>query len=410
MRSREANYTHEEWLKLQDRALAVAAEGVTIADARRPGRPLIYVNEGFERLTGYSAQEALGRNCKFLQGERTNLATTEEIRDALREERDCTVEILNYRKDGQSFWNRLSITPIKNETGELTHFIGIQSDVTARRRAEDGLRRANNQMRRNLEEAAAIQRTWLPNALPHVAGFEFAWRYRPCEELAGDGLNVVRLDDDHVGIYVLDVSGHGVPAALLSASLSRWLSPQPEESCLFVPAPETESGYAPAAPAAVAATLNRRYGAGPATGKFFTLLYGILELSSRRFRYVTAGHPPPVLIDEQGARFCPLAGGLIMGALPDFDFGECEIRLQPGDRLLIYTDGAFEAVDANDQEMGEKRILDALADLLHRPADEALGEMIRKIEDWCPHSAPQDDVTFLSIDVQSKGEPRSAGP
>ena len=131
-----------DWLALKDRALDVAAEGVTIADARQSDRPLIYVNEGFERMTGYTAADVLGRNCRFLQGPETDAAAVAEIRAALAERRECLVEILNYRKDGTTFWNRLSITPVRDGSGEVTHFIGIQSDVTVRRLAEDGLRKA----------------------------------------------------------------------------------------------------------------------------------------------------------------------------------------------------------------------------------------------------------------------------
>jgi hypothetical protein len=85
--------------------------------------------------------EVLGRNCRFLQGPDTDPAAVAEIRAAVDEKRACVVEILNYRRDGTPFWNRLSITPVRNERGEVTHYIGIQSDVTARREAENGLRR-----------------------------------------------------------------------------------------------------------------------------------------------------------------------------------------------------------------------------------------------------------------------------
>ncbi|MDX2473036.1 MAG: PAS domain-containing protein, partial [Candidatus Krumholzibacteria bacterium] len=139
-----------DWLALQNRALAVALEGITIADARLPNRPLIYVNEGFERLTGFSAAEVMGRNCKFLQGDVADPATVDEMRQAMQEGRECTVEISNRRKDGTQFWNRLSITPVRDESGTVTHFIGIQSDVTARREAEEKLQRANDQMRNDL--------------------------------------------------------------------------------------------------------------------------------------------------------------------------------------------------------------------------------------------------------------------
>ena len=399
MRSEKKSEDHQDWLALQDRALAVAAEGITIADARLPGRPLIYVNDGFVRLTGYSAEEVLGRNCKFLQGEDADLDTVESMRRAMQEGRDCTVEILNRRKDGTPFWNRLSITPVRDDDGEVTHFIGIQSDVTARREAEHDLRRINHQMRRELEEAAVIQKAWLPQALPQVPGYEFAWRFRPCDELAGDGLNVLRLDDDHVGLYILDVCGHGVPAALASASLYRWLSPSPEDSVLFREDPDAPGGFRPADPAQVATTLNRLYGAGPETGKFFTILYGILDLRAGTFRYVTAGHPPPVRITATRARVCPLARGLPIGVLPDCEYHEQTVQLKQGDRLLLYTDGAFEAIDENDQEMGERRMLQGLVELRDLPPGEALAEAIRRVEGWCPGEQPQDDVTLLSVDV-----------
>jgi phosphoserine phosphatase RsbU/P len=149
-------------LALKDRALDVAAEGVTIADARLPDRPLIYVNEGFERVTGYPAADVLGRNCRFLQGPDTDRAAVERIRAAVAGERECVEEILNYRRDGTTFWNRLSITPVRDETGEVTHFIGIQSDVTARRNAEEELRRAKEALEDEVRLAARVQQSLLP--------------------------------------------------------------------------------------------------------------------------------------------------------------------------------------------------------------------------------------------------------
>jgi PAS domain S-box-containing protein len=157
-------------LALKDRALDVAAEGITIADARLPARPLIYANEGFERLTGYPVAEVLGRNCRFLQGPGSDPAAVAEIRAAIAAERECIVEILNYRRDGSSFWNRLSITPVRDDGGAVTHYIGIQSDVTARREAEDGLRRAKEALDHDLRLAARVQQALLPPASLRSAG------------------------------------------------------------------------------------------------------------------------------------------------------------------------------------------------------------------------------------------------
>ena len=207
---------------LKDRALDAAAEGITIADARLPDRPLIYVNEGFERLTGYRREEILGRNCRLLQGPNPDQNVVDEIRRALAAERECMVEIRNYRQDGRPFWNRLSITPVRDDSGTVTHFIGVQSDVTERREAEDALRLAkdeleaiNHRMMMELQTAAKVQRALLPKKLPDIEGASFSWIVEPCDELAGDTLNVIPLDDRRTGLFMLDVSGHGVPAALL---------------------------------------------------------------------------------------------------------------------------------------------------------------------------------------------------
>lgn len=104
--------------------------GITIASANREDEPLIYVNDGFVELTGYPHEEIVGRNCRFLQGEETDEGTVAEIREAIDAEEPITVELRNYRKGGSMFWNRLTITPIEDECGETTHFLGFQEDVT----------------------------------------------------------------------------------------------------------------------------------------------------------------------------------------------------------------------------------------------------------------------------------------
>lgn len=404
MRIEKDETERRDWLALLDRALSVAAEGITIADARLPDRPLIYVNDGFERLTGYAAEEVLGRNCRFLQGDNTDPDTVDELRRALTEGRECSVEILNHSKDGTPFWNRLSITPVRDDHGVVSHYIGVQSDVTERREAEAALRRTNEQMRKDLEEAAEVQKAWLPKVMPQVPGYEFGWQFRPCTELAGDSLGVLRLDENRVGLYILDVMGHGVPAALLSATLNRMLSSLREQSCLYEPDPDSATGLTPSSPATVAKALNRQFGLGPETGKFFTFLYGVLDIREGVFSYCTAGHPPPVRINARGARVCPMTHGLPIGVLPDGEYRERSVRVRPGDRLLIYTDGAFEAIDENDREMGEHLMLEGLRELLGEPLDSALAEMVRRVENWCPGERPEDDVTLLAFDVLPAGD------
>ena len=228
--------------ELLERALASAAEGITISDARLPDNPIVYANEGFERLTGYSREDILGRNCRFLQGKDTEPDAVSAIRNGIEDGSTTTVELLNYKKDGTPFWNRLSITPVKNPSQRITHYIGVQSDLTKRKEIEAELRRTTRQLedaygelKKDVEAAARIQRALLPSSLPQLEEVRFAWDFRPSADLAGDFLNIVPLSDHQLGIYILDVSGHGVAASLLSVTLSRWLSANPYQSFLIEP-------------------------------------------------------------------------------------------------------------------------------------------------------------------------------
>ena len=118
--------------EIRDRAVVAAGLAFTISDPRLPDNPLVFVNPAFERTTGYSREEVQGRNCRFLQGTDTDPAAVQAVRDALASREHRTVTLLNYRKDGTAFWNELSLSPVFDATGELTHYVGIQSDVTTR--------------------------------------------------------------------------------------------------------------------------------------------------------------------------------------------------------------------------------------------------------------------------------------
>ncbi len=119
-------------MHVRDRAVVAAGLSFTISDPRLPDSPLVFVNPAFQRTTGYSPAEAEGRNCRFLQGPGTEPAAVQRIRDVLRERRHESVTLLNYRKDGTPFWNEVSLSPVYDAGGELTHFVGIQADVTRR--------------------------------------------------------------------------------------------------------------------------------------------------------------------------------------------------------------------------------------------------------------------------------------
>jgi len=131
-------------LEQRARAIDTAPIGISISDPGREGNPLVYVNDRFEALTGYSSEEAVGRNCRFLQGEDTDPATVAAISDAIDAPEPVTVELRNYRKDGTKFWNRVTIAPVRDEEGDVTNYIGFQEDITERKRDEQELELARD--------------------------------------------------------------------------------------------------------------------------------------------------------------------------------------------------------------------------------------------------------------------------
>ena len=129
-----------EQLALMGQALNASTDGIVITDARLPDNPLIMANPAFERITGYTIAESIGHNCRFLQKNDRDQPALSAIRAAIRKKQSCRVVLRNYRKDGRPFWNELHIAPVRDANGETTHFIGIQSDITARKEADDALR------------------------------------------------------------------------------------------------------------------------------------------------------------------------------------------------------------------------------------------------------------------------------
>src|SRR5918995_1697453 len=137
-------------LRLLDRAVTASTNSISITDLNQPDDPLVYVNPAFERTTGYAAEEVLGRNCRFLQGDDRDQPALGELRAAVYEERHCTVVLRNYRKDGTLFWNELSVYPVRNEEGRMTNFVGVQNDVTERIKAEEILSEMRRAERRRI--------------------------------------------------------------------------------------------------------------------------------------------------------------------------------------------------------------------------------------------------------------------
>jgi len=260
------------------------------------------------------------------------------------------------------------------------------------------LAKVNSRMSRDLAAAARIQQTFLPRAAPAVPGMDFAWGYRPCDELAGDGLNVVPLGDGKVGLYVLDVSGHGVASALLSVTLSRLLSPPSDPSSILVQDGGGGDGSGVTPPAEVAARLNRLFPFDPATEQFATLVYGVLDAATGEFRYVSAGHPGPVHLPAGAGPVVLESRGSPIG-LADDAYEERSVCLGTGDRLYLYSDGVPEAMDPAGEPFGEARLLAAITRARSEPLIVGTNALLEEVVRWHGPGSPHDDISLLAVEV-----------
>ena len=282
------------------------------------------------------------------------------------------------------------------------------------------LKKANERMSRDLKAAAKIQETFLPRELPPVPGLDFAWIYRPCDELAGDGLNIIPLGDGKFGLYILDVSGHGVSSALFSVTLSRLLSPPSEPSSILIrsrddgvgrpapsaavgrPAPSEEDPHQTSfeimPPATVATRLNRLFPFDSATEQFATLLYGILDTATGEFRYVSTGHPGPVHLPSGTDPIILESEGFPIGMTPDA-YEERSIHLGAGDRLYLYSDGLPDAMAPSGNQFGNARLMTAIGQQRSEPLQKSVSNLLGEIIRWQESKIPHDDISILAVEV-----------
>lgn len=181
---------------LMRQALFEARDGITFADARLPDMPLVYVNPAFEQISGYRADELIGQNCRFLQGKDQDQPELAVIRQAIATERPCLVTLRNYRRDGEMFFNELSISPVRREDGQVTHFLGIQKDVTTRKALEEMVEASRRELTESNEQL---------RELAYRDGLTQLFNRRFLEEQLAILFNIASRQEVPLSVFVVDV-------------------------------------------------------------------------------------------------------------------------------------------------------------------------------------------------------------
>jgi len=253
-------------------------------------------------------------------------------------------------------------------------------------------------MRNDLEAAAKMQMNLLPASPSFLAGILFQWRFLPCAFLAGDILNFFLLDKNHVGFYLLDVAGHGVPAAMMSVTVSKIVTPIPLQSNLLRQVTSTPPYYNIASPAAALHKLNQFFQNEMDAMQYFTMIYGIINIETGKMSLCQAGHPPPILLKKNGTP--QLIGGdsFPVGMLAEAEYDEQQIVFEPGDRLLLYSDGVTECRDREGRQFNTSRLLQHVEEFHRSNLDELLRGIENRLRDWRGQPDFEDDVTVVVME------------
>jgi serine phosphatase RsbU (regulator of sigma subunit) len=254
------------------------------------------------------------------------------------------------------------------------------------------LQQAYRQIDLDLELARRLQASFLPRTFPEVGPVRFAVCYRPCGQVGGDFYDVFRLDEHHVGFYVADAMGHGLPASLLTIFLKRAV--QAKEV--------TGTSYRLVPPREVLARLNRELIAqGLAELPFITMIYGLLDCRDGRLEFARAAHPHPLHLPHAGPPERWQTPGTLLGIF-EADYPPLSRRLGPGDKLLLFTDGVANNPGPDDQG-------DPLAAAADRHRGLPVETFVERLaQELAAGNAPVDDVTLLGVEVLpvASGPPR----
>jgi PAS domain S-box-containing protein len=368
-------------------------------------------NEGARRIKGYRQQEILGRHFSVFYPDVDLKRGKPELELEIAQEKGTYEEEgIRVRKDGSRFWASVLITALWDEAGGLRGFAKVTRDITERKQMEEEVRRLNEDLEKRIAQrteqlkaamakqqeeakerqrveqelrvAHLIQQTLLPKSVPEHEAYQIAAYYRPAREVGGDFYDFLELEESRLGLVVGDVTGKGVPAALVMANTQSVLRAVAQRGGIT--------------PGQVLAEANEVLYAYIPPNMFVTCFYGILDAESGRFLYANAGHNLPCctrrvgLVDELKARGMPL------GLMPGMDYEEKETILAPEDGVIFYSDGLVEAHDPKGEMFGFPRLRELVAE--HGEERSLVDSLLEELYSFTGEGWEQeDDITLLTL-------------
>ncbi|MFA4876628.1 MAG: SpoIIE family protein phosphatase [Methanoregula sp.] len=371
---------------LPDATMAINLEGKVIT-----------WNHAMEELTGIAKEQILGKgdyeySLPFYGDRKPMLADLVLMPEAEVESRYTHVTregdtlvvdtFIPNLGSGRYFWAKAS--PLYDPQGKVTGAIETIRDITERREMEGRLARSNAE----LQIAAEIQQSFMPEIIPKINGFDIAARSVMAKEVGGDFFDVIpfeiiSLGKGKLGILIADVSGKGVPAALFMA-LSRIVV---RVNALWHRDPAEAIYHS-----------NNIIAQDSKAGMFVTLFYGTLSEKDRTLTYVNAGHNPPIICRKKDGSLEELMPtGIVLGAVENRDYASCTVDIGPGDVIVLYTDGVTESINKDEEMFGEDRLKSVIIENADLSTNEILEKILNEVRQFTGDMPQFDDITLMVI-------------
>lgn len=282
-------------------------------------------------------------------------------------------------------WGSVEVA-VEAMKGELRDFVQKPWDndrlldtIRAQVERGRGVRQALNRTEQEQDEARKIQRGLMPKSIPHIPGYDIAHAWQPALHVSGDYFDLIPFTEHQLGFCIADVTGKGMPAALLMSNIQAMVHAYASEDT---------------SPDRLCEKVNRGLAPNLPSDKFVTFFYGMLDTESHCFVFANAGHNPPILVRKDGRVIRLEEGGLVLGVFADGSYDQGRVYIEPGDRLVLFTDGVTEALNGDEEEFGDDRLI-ALTDA-HRHEDVSIiqQQILDGVTRFCA-GVYHDDITVI---------------
>ena len=369
------NIRNEYEISRLSKAVEQTADAVVITDV---DGTIEYVNPAFESTTGYTSDEVLGKKPAILNSGHHDQSFYQDLWSTLRRAEPYRGTVLNKKKNGDLYWSQQTITPMKNQEGEVTNFVSVARDIT------DFIERQKIEAR--LQVAKEIQERLYHESIS-VPGFDIAGASYPAEETNGDYYDFLNAPDGSVWIILGDVCSHGLGAALIMTQTRAFIH------ALALTGNE---------PGVVLERLNKELVKDLDRLHYVTMILIRLDPVSRTMEFVNAGHPSGGILNAAGDIMHELGSVRVpLGFLPDQDYPMSEpIQLESGDLIVVVSDGILEAENDVEDQFGEKRALKIIRNHSADSSKEIVDRVYEAVQKYTAGSPPEDDITAIICKVE----------